>query len=265
MRTPSKFDLYERSVQSPEAHIELVAQIASELRPGRALRNLREDFCGTFLLSCQWVRTHPQNTALGLDLDAATLAYGKKNHWSRLKSSERRRVSVRRQDVMTVTRPGADIVLAGNFSFYIFKQREVLKRYFERVRRSLRPGGLLILEMGGGPGMISKMKEWKHIRLPSGKRFTYIWDQISFDAITHDVRYAIHFQVGGRRIENAFEYDWRLWTIPEVRDLLREAGFKDSAVYWETEDEDGHGTGEYERREKGDNALAWIAQVVGIV
>ena len=112
--------------------------------------------------------------------------------------------------MISVTRPQVDIVLAGNFSFYIFKDRALLKRYFECVRRSLKSGGLFIMEMGGGPGMISKMKEWKHVSLPRKKKFTYVWDQISFDPITHDVRYAIHFSVGKRKIQNAFEYDWRL-------------------------------------------------------
>lgn len=267
MWRPSKYFLYEQSVQSPEAHIELVAQIAGELSPGRKLKRLREDFCGTSLLSCEWVRIQPEHTAVGLDLDREVLAYGKKHHHSKLAPSERKRVKVIRENVMTATQPLSDIVLAGNFSFFIFKRREELKRYFTQVRKSLSKGGLFILEMAGGPGMIATMKEWKHVKVRvAGKprKFTYTWDQVSFDPITHDVKYAIHFQVEGRRMENAFEYDWRLWTIPEVREVLREAGFSDSAVYWETEDEDGHGTGEYERRETGDNAMAWIAQVVGI-
>ena len=59
----------------------------------------------------------------------------------------------------------------------------------------------------------------------------------------------------------AFHYHWRLWTIPEVRDALKEAGFDFTCVYWETEHK-GKGTGEFIRTETGDNAYSWIAYVM---
>ena len=64
-------------------------------------------------------------------------------------------------------------------------------------------------------------------------------------------------------MKNAFVYDWRLWSIPETRDAMKEAGFSDTAVYWETEHK-GVATGEYVQMEKGDNSYSWIAYIVGI-
>ena len=64
-------------------------------------------------------------------------------------------------------------------------------------------------------------------------------------------------------MHDTFTYDWRLWTIPEVREAMREAGFDQTAVYWETEHK-GEGTGEYVRSEHGDNAYAWVAYIVGV-
>jgi hypothetical protein len=64
-------------------------------------------------------------------------------------------------------------------------------------------------------------------------------------------------------MKDAFTYDWRLWTIPELRDAMLEAGFSDVAVFWETEHR-GEGTGEYVRMEHGDNAYAWVAYVAGL-
>ena len=264
MRLPSKYHLYENSVQSPEAHIELLAQICSEVgRP--ASRRLREDFCGTGMLSCQWVSTHPENTSVGLDLDPEPLEYGRRMHVSRLRRNERSRVSLLRQDVMT-PRPGKfDLVVAGNFSFFIFKRRSELLKYFGKVRSSLASGGVIVLEMAGGPGMTSPLRETRRITIPGAGKVVYTWHQRSFDPITHEAAYSIHFKLpGGRRLNDAFKYDWRLWTIPEVRDALRDAGFSDTAVYWEKEDRQGRGTGEYERADHGDNSHSWIAQVVGI-
>ena len=66
----------------------------------------------------------------------------------------------------------------------------------------------------------------------------------------------------GTRIERAFTYEWRLWSAPEIRELLLEAGFSKATVYWEGEDEDGEGNGEFLPDEKGEADLAWIAYIV---
>ena len=96
-------------------------------------------------------------------------------------------------------------------------------------------------------------------------RYTYYWHQKSFDPINHHGHYAIHFRSpDGVLHKDAFTYDWRVWTIPEVKELMLEAGFKRVAVYWESSDKNGDGTGEYLRTESGDNAYSWIALVVGI-
>ncbi|MEN9722784.1 MAG: hypothetical protein RJB38_770 [Pseudomonadota bacterium] len=263
-RIPNKFHLYENSVQSPEAHVELLAQICSEM--GRSdSRRMREDFCGTGMLSCQWVASHAENYAVGLDLDPEPLEYGLKNHARKLKPSQRKRLKMLRRNVLT-TGPGKfDLIVAGNFSFFIFKQRAVLMEYFRKAKASLADGGVFTLEMAGGPGMIAAARERRTVPVPRVGKVIYTWHQRKFDPITHDAKYSIHFTLpNGKRLLHAFEYDWRLWTIPEVRDAMIEAGFKSTSVYWEKEDRHGRGTGEYERMDRGDNSHSWIAQVVGV-
>jgi hypothetical protein len=77
------------------------------------------------------------------------------------------------------------------------------------------------------------------------------------------VRCHIHFKFpDGSKIKKAFTYEWRLWTAPELRELLLEAGFSKATVYWEGEDEDGEGNGEFTPDEKGVADYAWIAYVV---
>jgi len=262
--TPNKYYLYEQSVQSPEAHIELLAQICTEMGHARA-RRMREDFCGTGALSCRWVESHPENIAVGLDLDPEPLAYGKKVNVGALLPSQRKRVRLLRSNVLAPEKGKYDLIVAANFSFFIFKERATLLKYFQKVRSNLVRGGVFTLEMAGGPGMITKSRENRTIAIPRAGKVVYTWHQREFDPITHDALYSIHFKLpNGRKMNHVFEYDWRLWTIPEVRDLLHEAGFKKSAVYWEKEDKRGRGTGEYERAENGDNSFAWIAQVVGV-
>jgi hypothetical protein len=263
----SKYHLYERSVQSPKEHIDLVESMANDLRETPA-RRLREDFCGTFLLSCEWVKRHPANRALGIDLDPEPVHYGRIHHAPKLNPSQKKRLRLVLDDVRTPTPPTSDLIIVGNFSFFIFQERKTLLHYFRSCLKSLAKDGLLILELAGGPGMITKSRERRTLTTRSGKKFLYFWDQKSFDPITRRARYAIHFKFPTAQgkikdgMKDAFTYDWRLWTIPELRDVLADAGFKQSFVYWETTHK-GEGTGEYARSEKGDNAFSWITYIVG--
>lgn len=260
-----KYMLYEAAVQDPRPHVRLFDQIFYEVGKGKA-KLLREDFCGTFALSQEWVKSRKDRYAIGLDLDPEPLSYGITTGLRKMKPSVRSRVTLYRKNVISRTKPLADIAVACNFSFNIFQDRKTLLRYFRCVRSSLRLGGVFVLELAGGPGMIEKGKEMRKCRHRVLGRFEYEWDQREFDAITRRGLYSIHFRLPGqRKLKHAFEYDWRMWTIPEIRDALRDAGFGATHVYWELGDEKGEGTGEFVRSETGDNSYSWIAQVVGVL
>ena len=94
--------------------------------------------------------------------------------------------------------------------------------------------------------------------------FTYVWDQFRYDPITHDATCHIHFHFrDGSKIRRAWTYEWRLWTIGELRDLLEEAGFASTTVYWEgTELATNEPNGVFRPREHADEDPAWIAYVV---
>ena len=51
-----RYDLYQRSVQDPEWEVGFMADTYKGLR-GRLPRRLREDFCGTALFACAWVKS----------------------------------------------------------------------------------------------------------------------------------------------------------------------------------------------------------------
>lgn len=258
-----KYDLYERSVQSPDYHAEWFGNIYRELR-GKPGRSMREDFCGTARMSCEWVKLDSANTAVGLDLDPEPLAYGRERHIRALAPAQRKRIQLLERDVLKPPAETFDLINACNFSYCVFKRRETLLKYFRACLRSLKKDGVLLLDLAGGPGMIMPMRERKTLKAPAVGKFTYTWHQKSFDPITHDARYGIHFKLkDGTVLNDAFTYDWRLWSVPELRDALEEAGFADVAVYWETEHK-GVGTGEYIRMESGDNAYAWVAYIAAM-
>lgn len=267
-----KYPLYEASVQSPEIHAEWIGDVYKELR-GKPARSLREDFCGTFKISCEWIKRHSQNTALGLDIDPEPLAFGKAHYLTELTPGQRARIKILRKNVLSPISDRVDVTMAFNFSICFFHERNELVEYFRKARKGLRKGGMLLMDLAGGPGMINEVQECKRVKMPTllkapglPKKFTYVWHQQSFNPVLRNGKYAIHFRFPGSRrkaMTDAFTYDWRMWTIPEVRDALTEAGFKDTACYWETEFK-GRGTGEFLRVEEGDNATAWIAYIAGL-
>jgi SAM-dependent methyltransferase len=256
-----KYDLYLRSVQSPENEVSFFTR-AFHTNYGRTPLVLREDFCGTAAVCCEWVKSRNDRSAIGIDLDPEPLAWGMENNVSKLDDDERRRVKLLEEDARSVRRKKADVVTAQNFSFYLFKTRNELRAYFEAAYRNLAREGVFVLDVLGGSEVMEEDRE----EVRGHRSFKYVWEQARFDPITHNCLFHIHFRFpDGSGIERAFTYDWRLWTIPEVRELLDEAGFRRADVYWESRDRrTGRGNDVYRRRERAESDPAWVAYVVGV-
>lgn len=254
-KTADRHDLYQRSVQDVESEAEFLER-AFRKATKRSVQSLREDFCGTALLCSQWVQRGDKRTALGIDLDEEVLAWGVTNNL--LPNGEPgNRVQLLCQDVREPVPGTYDIVAAMNFSYWIFKTREELRRYFRTVRESLQPDGILALDAYGGWESEQPMLEPRKIR----GGFTYVWDQDSFCPITHHVTNHIHFEFrDGSRMDKAFTYEWRYWTLPELQELLSEAGYSEVRVYWDTasDTEDCH----YQIRRRADNQPGWLAYLI---
>lgn len=252
----SKHWLYEKAVQNPEAEVEFIDRAFHD-EYGHVPDFLREDFCGTAYLSCTWVAHRESNSALGVDLDGPTLDYGREHHAPALGGAVDR-LRLVQADVREVAEPRADVVAATNFSWWCFHDRRALVSYLRKCRAALRDEGMLMLDIYGGPeAQVPQLEE------RDCEGFTYVWDQDEFNPITHAYRCKIHFRFpDGTEMTDAFTYDWRLWSIPEARELLLEAGFRKTKVYWEGADEDGEPDGVFVPSEEGDTSSAWVAYVV---
>lgn len=250
-------ELYEQSVQNVENEIEFLQTTFQQIR-GRPGYLFREDFCGTASASCQWVRQGAEYKAIGVDIDPSVLEWGRKNRVAKLPPEDQARVSLLESDVLTVETPKVDLMAAFNFSYWIFEERATMLRYMRRCFDALKDDGVLFMDMFGGPESFEETREkTKH------DGFTYIWDQAEFHPVTNHMRCHIHFKFpDGSKLKKAFTYEWRLYTAPELRDLLLEAGFSKVTVYWEGEDEDGEGNGEFTPEADGEADLAWIAYIV---
>jgi SAM-dependent methyltransferase len=259
-RNADRHELYQRAVQSPELDAAFYARWFKRYT-GRELRVLREDFCGTAVLACHHVLRHADNRAIGVDMHWPTLAWGRIHNVRKLlDAQQQRRLRLLQRDVLHVRRPLADAILALNFSYSVWKTREQLAAYVKNCFRALRPGGLLFLDAWGGPDVQTQQTD----RARHGD-FTYLWEQRRFDPISHEIECSIHFEFkDGSKLRDAFVYDWRLWTLPELREVFAEAGFTPVHVLWEgTNRRTGRGNGVFHRKERGDMDEAWISIVVG--
>ena len=283
-----RYTLYGLSVQEPSSEAEFFAETFEKLN-GRPARRLREDFCGTHAVCCEWVKRDPENVAFGVDLDPEPLAWGKDHLQPALTAEQRGRIALAQADVRTDNAGaaggmlsggsgdagdsgGVDVLAAQNFSFFLFKTRDALRAYFEVARGNLADGGIMVMDMmGGSDCFIEDHTDTRTIEVEDKglakqlgyKKFKYLWEQARYNPITADALFHIHFRFkDGSRLDKAFTYDWRFWSLPEVCELLREAGFGEVQVYWEGEDEDGEGNGVFEPATEGAADPSWIAYIV---
>lgn len=268
-RRPDLHHLYEASVQGVETDLDFAVRVFKNKR-NHVPNDLREDFCGTAALACEWVSRSPQHRAWGVDFDRPTLDWGIAHNVAQL-STQAGELKLLCANVLKVKTPPVDLVMALNFSFCVFKTRDLLLTYFKKVHSALNNGGLFITDIYGGtesggtklePRKVKSFTATDGTKVPS---FTYIWDQAEYNVIDHHVVNYIHFNIPGiGKINKAFSYDWRLWTLPELQELLLEAGFKSVEVYLHDWTDAGESDDIYRRRTRYENSLGWVAYVVGI-
>ena len=229
-------ELYELCVQSPDHMVPLLIAIHAG-----SPAILAEDFAGTGALCRAWCAASPGRRAVAVDLDPAVLA----------RAAAQAGVEVVPGDVRSASDPArhaGDIVFAGNFSIGYMHTRADLMAYMRHAADRLRPGGVLVIDTYGGEsafrlGSVERthpVPAEAHPPVPAGSRIVYTWEQREADPLTGMVTDVLHFRLErgeGRDREilrewpEAFVYPWRLWSVPELRDAMREAGLARTDVY----------------------------------
>lgn len=216
-----KFDCYELCVQSVDHLVPLLRAIH-----GGEPTRLGEDFAGTAALSHMWAERVAGGRALAVDLDAESLG-------RRAATDD---VEHRVADVRTVD-DACDVLFVGNFSIGYLHTRAELVAYLRGAHARLAAsGGVFVCDTYGGENAFLPGEVHRHHPLPDGRRVRYTWEQRHADPLTGMVTDVLHFRVerGGKieaELDDAFVYEWRLWSVPELRDAMAEAGFAATEVY----------------------------------
>jgi len=227
-----RFDLYELCVQSPPHLVPLLRAIH-----GRKPAVLGEDFCGTAALSVHWVETVEGGKAVAVDIDPEPL-----HRHGHTDTITRHAVDVR------AAHDPVDLLFAGNFSIGYMHTRAELLDYLRNAHARLKEtSGVFLCDTYGGEGSFLPGLVHRNHLLPDGRRVRYTWEQRDADPLTARVIDVLHFRIErGGTIEDelfdAFVYDWRLWSVPELRDAMLEVGFAATEIYQKLPDaEDGEG------------------------
>ncbi|MCX5690185.1 MAG: hypothetical protein NTV94_10460 [Planctomycetota bacterium] len=226
-----RYRLYERCVQSPAHLCEFLLAVH-----GGAPKRLREDFSGTGALARYWCagggqaasqREGAERWAVVVDLDEQAL--------EACRGVEG--VEVRCGDVLSmVDQDATDVIFVGNFSIGYIHKRRVLMQYLVASRRRLARWGTFICDMYGGPGAMRLGGLPRRFACENGDTIHYYWSHESADPVSGMVENTVSFRIerAGEIIEelpNAFAYRWRLWSLPELREAMLEAGFSAVDVY----------------------------------
>lgn len=224
---------YQEAVQNPRKEIINLQQIYHDVKSPQAplLRLLREDFCGTAILCGEWVRRHVDNRAIGVDLDGAVLEYGSNQFKD---ASIKDRVELIHGDVLTVQNgniESADLLAALNYGVCYFHTYSLLLKYFTKCFEAIKPGGVMVCDGFGGTR--STFTPWEFRRRCS--HFDYIFEQSPINILTNRTTCSINFkfrdeQGHGKKLR-AFVYDFRAWSVAEISEAMREAGFEDVSVW----------------------------------
>ncbi len=257
-RRADRHDLYQRSVQLPEQEIRFLEKVFGA-HTGRRPLHLREDFCGTALLCAQWAKSRRDRTAIGLDIDGPTLDWGRAHNLPAIGAAAAR-VDLLEHDVLVPTRRKVEVIGAYNYSYQVFHERELLRRYFRAAHRSLTDDGLFVLDALGGFEATCARVERR--RVAGG--WTYIWEQERYDAVNAGFLCHISFEFrDGTALRRCFTYDWRHYSLSELRDVLLDAGFASVDAYWEGADASGRGgSGVFRRVTRAENEPVWNAYLV---
>lgn len=250
--------LYQESVQNSEFELDFIDTTFKELT-GRTANSMREDFCGTAISSVEWVERRDTNTAIGVDFDSEVLGWGEKHNASRLKPDQRKRLELVEADVLEVTTEKVDLIQAYNFSYWFFQERKIMLDYFRRTREALVDDGILFLDVFGGSECYQTQKEKRKL-----EGFKYIWEQAEFNAVTNELKCHIHFHFPDKsKLKKAFSYTWRVWGAKELREILEEAGYRETIVYrQEFDPETDEALDEYIATDEGEDYACWLGYLI---
>ncbi len=233
----NKHELYQRSVQNVHIEVEFFKKIYRMLF-NKVPYKFREDFCGTGLLSCEWVKKDVQASAVGLDIDQETIDWGKENNINNL-SSGFDRIELFNHNVLEEfdTSKNFDVICSLNYSHFLLNKRKDLVLYFSNVRKSLKKG-IFIMDFYGGSHIYT---DHKYNRGDSDSFYEFRGKQMNNLANTSIC--SLNYRLKKKKYTPLYEFNFRIYSVIELREALEDCGFCMFKIYVKEifdDEEDGY-------------------------
>jgi hypothetical protein len=130
-------------LNTPEGDCDFLPRLFAD-RYQRKAQLLREDFCGTAGLACEWVGRGEDQYVVGIDWDQlTTLDWCKQQHISKLDPAAQERLTLQPRDVRNGNPWKVDVTAAHNFSWMMFRDRSKLRDSFKKCQVALKKNGVL--------------------------------------------------------------------------------------------------------------------------
>ncbi len=232
-RSINRYDLYELAAQSPAHQARFLGALhAAGTDPGAGppARVLAEDFAGPASIARAWLDLADDHRAIAVDIDPEPLDHAQHRLARARGGAVLTRLTIFNTDALSA-KYRADIIAALNFSVCEIHSRPALLTYLRHALLRLEARAILVVDTYAGATALLPGSTSQAIETDDGP-VTYTWEQRHADPLTGLVTNAMHFTLpDGAEVRDAFVYHWRLWTVPEIRDAMRDAGFRSTEVH----------------------------------
>ncbi len=237
-KIPSKFELYQKSVQNAKKEAEFFRKVY-RLIYNKVPETFREDFCGTGLLSCEWVKSNVMNSAVGLDFDKETLEWGRDNNINNLTSGADR-IKLLEQNVLDEFDQSQkfDIICSLNYSHFLLQKRKEIFKYFSNMVQNLQTKGIFILDFYGGSHIFT---DHKYQRSKSSSFYEFSGKKMNI--LNNQSACSLNYKIKKNKYKPMFSFNFRIYSIIELREALEEVGLNGFKLYIkeiEGDDEDDY-------------------------
>lgn len=235
----NKHVLYQTTVQEPKKELEFFRKIYRNIY-SRVPISIREDFCGTGFISCEWVKMNFENTSIGIDIDDDPLEWGRKNNIMNLSGGDDR-VKLYNHNVLEEwnSKQKFDMILSLNYSHFLLNKRIEFLTYLKNVRKNIEKG-FLVLDFFGGSKIYFDSSLKRHFGQEKDDH-SYEFKSKKLDLLNNFAYCSINFKLGKRKLNNLYNFKFRVYSIPEMVDCLTDAGFSKFRIFikeYFDEDED---------------------------
>ena len=225
-KTPSKHELYQKSVQNVKKESEFFRKVYRMIF-NKVPTSFREDFCGTGLLSCEWVKSNVLNSAVGIDIDQETLDWGIQNNINNLTSGSDR-IKLLNHNVLDEfdATQKFHIINSLNYSHFLLPQRKQIIKYFSNVVKNLDSKGVFIIDFYGGSHIYTDHK-YQH----SDTSDFYEFSGKQMNIINNTSACCLNYKIKKNKYKPLFSFNFRIYSIIELREAMEEVGLNSFKLF----------------------------------